>query len=211
MIFQLVQFLYWLALATWFGGALFITIASRIIFKTVQDNNPILPHVLSVNLEGQHGTLLAGTIMGNILTTFYRIEVGCCGVLIVTMAAQCFFIDVHDPAVMLPTIVRAALLIGAGAVVVYDWRYIWPRMWRYRQEFLDNADEPDKANPAKDQFDHFQKESVTLLAVLLFLLLGMVLFSGGAALNPAGRMLTPSRNATSSVLDRESAHGAAHG
>jgi hypothetical protein len=191
MTFQLVQILYWLALATWFGGALFLTIASRIIFKTVQESNPILPHVLSVNLEGQHGTLLAGTIMGNILTAFFRIEMGCAGALAVSLISECFFIDLHDPAVLAPTAVRAVLLIASGAVVLYDWRYIWPHMWRYRQEFLDHADEPEKANPAKDQFDRYQKMSVTLLEILLFLLLGMVLFSGGTSLNPVSRMLTP--------------------
>jgi len=191
MAFQLVQILYWLALATWFGGALFVAVASRIVFKTVQESNPILPHVLSVNLEGQHGTLLAGTIVGNILATFIRIELVCCVILIVSLAGQAFFIDLHDPAVMVPLLLRAALLIAAGLVVFYDWRFVWPRMWRYRQEFLDHADEPELANPAKDQFDRYQKESVTLLEILLFLLLGMVLFSGGASVIPASHPVVP--------------------
>ena len=59
-LFQLVQIVYWLALATWFGGVLFVAIAAPAVFRTVRENNPVLPHVLSVNLEGQHGTLLAG-------------------------------------------------------------------------------------------------------------------------------------------------------
>jgi hypothetical protein len=196
MAFQLVQIFYWLALATWFGGALFIAIASRVIFKTVEESNPILPQVLSVNLEGQHGTLLAGTIMGNILTSFIRIELGCCGVLAITLIGQAFLLDPHDQAVLLPLLLKALLLIAAGAVVVYDWRIVWPRMWAFRQQFLDHADEPETANPAKDQFDLYQKQSVMLLEILLFLLLGMVLFSGGSASVPT-HSITPSAHSES--------------
>src|ERR1700722_15692220 len=102
MAFQFVQILYWLALATWFGGALFFAVAPRVIFKTIHENEPILPHVLSVNLQGQHGTLLAGTIMGNILTTFFRIEVACCSALLIATAAQCIFIDMHNASLVAP-------------------------------------------------------------------------------------------------------------
>jgi hypothetical protein len=202
MIFQLVQILYWLALATWFGGAMFVTVASRVIFKTVQENKPILPHVLSVNLEGQHGTVLASTIMGNILATFIRVELGCCAVLLATLIAQLFLIDLRDPAELLPTILRGGLLIAAAGTVVYDWQVVWPRAWRYRQEFLDHADEPELANPAKDLFDRYQKESVTLLEIMLFLLLGMVLFSGGTILRPAHYAAPPaSGHGASSFVD----------
>src|SRR3954454_21167129 len=61
-LYQIVQIVYWLALATWFGGVLFVAISAPVILRTVRENNPILPHVLSVNLEGQHATLLAGSI-----------------------------------------------------------------------------------------------------------------------------------------------------
>ena len=49
---------------------------------------------------------------------------------------------------------------------------------RHRQEFIDHADEPEVANPAKDEFDRGQRRSVTLLMAVLFLLLGIILFSG---------------------------------
>ena len=63
---------------------------------------------------------------------------------------------------------------------MYDWRVLSPRIWRYRNEYIDNADNPDVANPAKEQFDRYHRESVTLLTVSLFLLLGIVLFSAGS-------------------------------
>jgi hypothetical protein len=90
------------------------------------------------------------------------------------------------------------LLIAAAVVVLCDWRLVWPRLWRYRQEFIDHADEPEKANPAKDKFDHYQRQSVKLLELLLFLLLGMVLFSVAASPTPVAHPVTP-----------ESAHAAA--
>src|SRR5271154_3062993 len=149
MALQFMQIFYWLALAAWFGGAMFIAVASRVIFKTVHEHNPILPQVLSVNLEGQHATLLAGTIMGKILASFVRIELGCCCVLAVMLAGQEFLLDLHNQAVLLSLLLKAGLLIASAAVIVYDWRVVWPRMWSYRQEFLDHADEPEVANPAK--------------------------------------------------------------
>jgi hypothetical protein len=184
VILVLVQIVYWLALATWFGGALFITFAWRIVFKSVQEANPILPHVLSVNLEGQHATLLAGTIVGNVLAAFLRVQIGCCCVLALTLAGQGLLTNMHDPTVFTSLVLRAILLIGAAGVVFYDWRVVWPKLWRYRQEFIDHADEPELANPAKDQFDFYQRQSVTLLEILLFLLLGMVLFSGATSVGP---------------------------
>jgi hypothetical protein len=204
MILQLVQIVYWLALATWFGSALFIAVACRVIFKTVQENNPVLPHVLSVNLEGQHGTLLAGTIVGNILAAFVRIELGCCALLILTLMGQAVLINLNDPAIFVPILLRAILLLAAGAIALYDWRFVWPRMWRYRQEFLDHADEPDVANPAKDEFDRYQRQSLTLLEILLFVLLGMVLFSGSASITPSRAPLLPATRSSQASLLHDS-------
>ena len=190
-LFQLVQIVYWLSLATWFGGALFIAIAYRVVFKTVDASKPILPDVLSVNLEGQHGTLLAGTIVGNILSTFIRIELGCAGAMLIALIAQALLIDPHDPTIYTSTLLPGILLLAAAAVAIFDWRVVWPRTWRFRQEFLDHADEPERANPAKDQFDRYQRLSVNLLQILLFLLLGMVLFSSASRPSARGTPINP--------------------
>ncbi len=177
MSFNIVQILYWLALSTWFGGVLFIAVAAPIIFRTVRDSNPILPTVLSVNLEGQHGTLLAGSIVANLLWMLTRIELVCAAVLLVTIAAQWFIIDLSR--FLFPSILRTAMYLAAVGIVLYNWRVLWPRIDRYRQEYIEHADEPEVANAAKEQFDRYHQESVTLLSVVLFLLLGMVLFSAG--------------------------------
>jgi len=168
--------LYWLALSTWFGGVLFIALSAPIIFKTVRDNKPILPHILSVNLEGQHGTLLAGSIVANLLQSLSRVQLICAAAVLVSLIAQ-FFLFRHDDSMLFALAVRVALFLAATAVVIFDYFFVWPLIWKSRQQYLDHADEPDIANPAKDEFDHQHRRSVSMLSAVLFLLLGMILFS----------------------------------
>jgi hypothetical protein len=172
-LFEFVQIFYWLALATWFGGVLFVAIAAPIIFRTVRDADPLLPSVLSVNLEGQHSTLLAGTIMANLLKMLTRVELICAAVVLVTMAVQ---LGKHwqDWSAAIP---RAVMFAIAVMLVIYDWRFVWPQIDQQRQRYIDHADEPDVANPARELFDKFQRESELLLKIVLAALLGVMAFS----------------------------------
>jgi hypothetical protein len=176
--FLCTQFFYWLALATWFGGVLFITIAAPIIFRTIGDSDPTLPTVLSVNLEGQHGTLLAGSIVANLLAMMARIQLACAAALAVTFIAHWLMLY-RVPGQLGLLIVRSILYFVAVVLLVYDWRVVFPRIYKYRQQYIDHADEPELANPAKEQFDRYHRESITILMLSLFALLGLVLFSAG--------------------------------
>jgi hypothetical protein len=173
MLFQVVQIVYWLALSTWFGGVLFVAMAAPVIFRIIRQNEPILPTVLSVNLENQHGTLLAGSIVAELLAMLLRAELVCAAAIFISMIAQ-WFLNYGN---QVGSFVRSALFLGATGLVVYDWRFVSPRIRKYRTEYIEHADEPELANPARDQFDRYHRESVTVLTILLFLLLGMVLFS----------------------------------
>src|SRR5437773_1384744 len=148
MLLRMIQTFYWLALATWFGGALIIAVGMRVIMQTVEESKPVLPHVLAVNLDGKHGTLLGGTIIRNLLAAFIWIELVCAGVLMATLLAQWGLMDRGNQPLLVSAILRTALLITAAGVVLYDWRLLSPRMWQSRQTFLDHADEPETANPA---------------------------------------------------------------
>ena len=53
-----------------------------------------------------------------------------------------------------------------AALVVYDTWFVWPRIQTFRQEYIDHADEPDVANPAKEQFDRYHQESVHIRNIL---------------------------------------------
>jgi hypothetical protein len=185
-LYQIVQIVYWLALATWFGGVLFVSISAPVILRTVRENNPILPHVLSVNLEGQHGTLLAGSIVADLLGRLWRVQMICGGAMLVALIGQFFLIDL-TAGNKTAAAVRAVLFLAAAAVAAYDGMVVWPRILKHRQEYLDHADEPELANPAKDRFDADHRLSVTLLMTLLFLLLGILLFSGNISPRPRER------------------------
>ena len=187
-LFQLVQIVYWLALATWFGGVLFVAMAVPAIFRTVGENHPVLPHVLSVNLEGQHGTLLAGSIVGALLARLAKIQLICGAALLLAIVAHFFLANLTGQN-RTAAIIRTALFFAAAAVSLYDGWLLWPQIWRHRQEFIDNADEPEVANPAKDLFDRGQRRSVALLMAVLFLLLGVILFSGN--ITPRGPSVAP--------------------
>jgi hypothetical protein len=189
-VFQVIQIIYWLALSTWFGGVLFVAVVAPIIFRTVEENHPVLPHVLSVNLEGQHSTLLGGAIVGQILQALGRIELTCSAVMLLTLIAQCFIIDLTNRWNFIAALLRISLYLLATTLVIYDWRVLGPRIWKYRQEFIDHADEPETANPAKEQFDRYHHESVTLLSILLLCLLGIVVFSAGISERTGSQTVT---------------------
>jgi hypothetical protein len=174
--FLLVQTFFWLALSTWFGGVLFVALAAPIIMRVTRESDLILPKVLSVNLENQHASLLAGEIVGGILKKLAGIQMGCAVVLFLTLLLQWFVMD-RRMENKLHAIIRACLFVGAVAILVYDRRAIWPRVWKYRQEYLDHADEPELANPAKEQFDRYHAESMWMVFIVLVLLSLMIVFS----------------------------------
>jgi len=185
--FQLVQTLYWLALSTWFGGVLFVAVAAPIIFRTVRESNPILPTVLSVNLENQHASLLAGGIVGNILKAMSRVQLGCAGVLLPVQVLQWLVMD-RSMGNTIHGLLRLVFFVAAMALVLYDRYVTWPKVWKYRQEYIDHADEPDVANPAKDQFDRYHNESMWMMFVVLILLSLIIVFS--TMISPAGIIRT---------------------
>jgi hypothetical protein len=200
MLFQLVQIVYWIALSTWFGAVMFIALSAPIIFRTVRENNPILTDVISVNLEGQHGTLLAGTIVANLIQRLLAVELICGGAILVTLILQPFVIDMSSGGGEHPlsssrgaAIVRSVFFVISAGIAIYDWLVVWPKVSKYRKEYIDHADEPETANPAKDNFDREQQRSLSLLTGRVAMLLAMILFS--ANITP------PATSATSSLTN----------
>jgi len=177
ILFMLVQTVYWIALSVWFGGLMFISIIWPIIYRTIAEADPTLPTVLSVNLEKSHGSLLAGNIVANILRLFSTIQLGCAGALLLTLLAQWGVMDLSQRN-MLHAIIRAVLFIAAATIAIYDRYTVWPKLMQHRQTYIDHADEPDIANPAKDQFDRYQAEEMRLLFFQIILLSLLMIFSG---------------------------------
>ena len=172
----LVQALYWLSLATWFGAVLLSAIAPPIILRITREADPTLPRVLSVNLDAQHSTLLASMIVGELLVTLFRLEAFCAAALLPALIAQWFYIERQGTAIVLPILV-SALFFAAVLFLIYAWRVVWPRVLRHRTKYIEHADDPDVANPELDQFDRYSHELFGLVRNLLFALMGMILFS----------------------------------
>ena len=177
ILFMLVQTVYWIALSVWFGGLLFVAIIWPIIFRTIAEADPTLPTVLSVNLEKSHGSLLAGNIVANILRLFSTIQLGCAAALLLMLLAQWGVMDLSQRN-KLHAIIRAVLFIAAATIVLYERYAVWPKIMQHRQTYIDHADEPDIANPAKDQFDRYQGEEMRLLFFQIILLSLLMIFSG---------------------------------
>jgi|SRR4051794_40831794 hypothetical protein len=176
LLFTIVQVLYWVALSAWFGSAFFVAIAAPIIMRTVREHQPVLPTVLSVNLEGQHGTLLGQTIIGELIGPLHRIGLIAAALLLVTLVAQWILVHPRNAEIVGPAL-RSALYVAAVTLLIYDWRVAWPRTWRIRQEYLDNADNPEIANAALDRFERATATTGLNLQIMVGLLLGILLFS----------------------------------
>ena len=175
-LFQIVQLVYWLALSTWFGGVLFIMLAAPIILRTVRENNPILTHVLSVNLDGQHSTLLAGNIVSSLVQRLLNVQIVCAALLLIALILHPFVLHLNESNRM-AAVARSALFIGAAAVMMFDWQVVWPKIRSNREQYIAHADEPEIANPALDRYDAEQRKSLTLVMISACLLGGMILFS----------------------------------
>src|SRR4051794_17156087 len=84
----LIDALYWLCLATWFGAVLFSAIAPPLIIRVIRDADPTLPRVLSVNLDLQHATLLAGTVISELMHMLFRVQAACAAALLPALIAK---------------------------------------------------------------------------------------------------------------------------
>ena len=155
---------------------MFSALAAPGVFRTVRENDPTLPTVLSVNLDGQHSTLLAGQIVMQFLRLLSRVGLVCGVVLFLSIVAQ-FVLIPSRGSNFINAVVRTALYLVCVAMTIYDWRVVSPKLVHFRQHYIDNADNPDIANDARDQFDKTQRESVNVLFVLTLALMGLILFS----------------------------------
>jgi len=177
----LIDALYWICLATWFGAVLFSAVAPPVTIRVIRGADPTLPRVLSVNLDHQHSTLLAGSVIAELLQLLFRIEAACAAAFLPVLVAKWFTVERSGPHLFVPLIVTALYVIGT-AFLLYGWRVVWPKVMLHRDTYIDNADDVDKAKAELDLFDRYSGETASIVRNLLAIVLGMILFS--AALVP---------------------------
>src|SRR5690349_8535675 len=102
--------------------------------RTARRHNPVLPSVLSVNLEGQHGTLLGGSIVGQIMGVLCPVGLACAGGALLGLIGQWVLLSqvprTGGRDLVLP-LIRTALYIAGLGLLIFHWRVIWPRVWKY--------------------------------------------------------------------------------
>lgn len=189
MVFQLVQAGYWMALSVWFGAAVFLAVAAGVIFRVLREQRPVLPQVLAVNLEDQHAVLLGSTVMAQLCRALGRTQMVMAAAVVLGTLLHLFIADTNGTN-FIAAMFRVVLAFVAAGVLVYDRLLVFPRVQSARQTYIDHADEPDVANPARDAFHRDQQLSLTLLMVQVAVLAGLILFS--SAITPASslRVLT---------------------
>lgn len=178
MAFDIVQMVYWLLLAAWFGLVLFGAMATPVIFRTIEEADPTLPTVLSVNLDGQHGALLSMTIANQVLARLAWVQFVCAGGLLVAIGAQWALLGGGGQQVVLGAL-RSALYLAAVGLLVYGWRVLWPRAAQQRRAYVDNADDPEVALPARDQLTKLYREAEVVQLAQATVLSALILFSAG--------------------------------
>jgi hypothetical protein len=184
-LFQFLQTVFWVGLSTWFGIGLFIAVAAPIIFRVTREHDPTLPLVLSVNLDQQHSTLLASSIVAKIMQTTTRLALVCAIAVLIGLLGHWLIVRPVGNGLMQAGI-RSALFLLATIVLVYDWRVVSPRLFAFRDTYIEQADNPEIANHAKDQFDRLSRENVNMLFLQTLLLLGLILFSANVSYTRIG-------------------------
>lgn len=184
-LFQFLQTIYWLGLSTWFGTGIFIAVAAPIIFRVTREHDPTLPLVLSVNLEQQHSTLLASSIVAKIMQTTTRLALVCVVLVAIGLLGQ-WLIARPSGNNLMQAGIRSGLFVLAAIVLVYDWRIVSPKLFAFRDTYIEQADNPEIANHARDEFERLSRENVNMLFLQTLLLLGLILFSANVSYTQIG-------------------------
>ncbi len=171
-----IAIVYWLALAGWFGSVLFVVASAATVHRVVEEADPTLPTVLSVNLEGRHAALLGGRIVGDLLGKLWTIEVVAIVMLALATVGEWLLVLRDDGNTLLP-MVRALLLVVASAAAVYGNKVLRARAEKHRARYVEVADEPEAAEESAEQFNRDQAEASSMLLLELGALAGLVLFA----------------------------------
>jgi hypothetical protein len=173
LLLQLIDTISWAALSTWFGGALFLAVASGVIFRVHRDADPTLPRVLSVNIDGDHASLLSAEVVSGIDRLYTLIGLVCAAVIVVAIVVR----SVAQPDGSASSLVQGLIVLLASIVTAYQGRSLRPRIERARLDYINHADDPEKCADARSRFNRFSREYLNVLMMLIALLLAAILFS----------------------------------
>lgn len=193
LLYQAVQILYWLVLSSWFGSLMFLALAAPIVFRTVRKLEVRSGLYTDPSLQDDQTSIVAGDIVGSILARLAQLQMMCAVALLPLMILQLLLINLAGPN-LIAALLRAVLWLILVVLLQYEWRSHYPRTWKLRQEFLNNADDPDVANPAREAFEREHRRSEQLFLVTICLLIGMVMLSANITPRPYAGVAAPQVN-----------------
>jgi hypothetical protein len=176
VIHQLVQTFYWAGLSTWFGAALFLMLATPIILRVLREEDPTLPRVLSVNLDSQHATLLALNLIGHLMQALTRVGLICAGAVLLGLISQALA-TTGSGAQVIRLIARTMLFLVGTGIALFEWLSLSRRVNHVRDQYIEYADDTDRAMKHRAVFERLHRQRMNLLFVLAASLLGLIFFS----------------------------------
>jgi len=198
MIYQLLTIVYWLVLSIWVGSTIYVACAAPVVFRVMRRREVRLPDLQSNALREEHGTLLAGEVVGALLGRVGQVHVICMVAALPLLVLQCLY--VRGSGEWLSMCVKIALYATASFMILRDWRKRFPATLEARAAYIENADDPEKGEQAKANFDAAHRSAERAYQVLLFVLLGLLLVSANP--NPRNTWLFERQQHSLSLPDK---------
>jgi hypothetical protein len=176
LVYQTVQIFYWLVLAIWLGGIVFLAIAAPVIFRTVRRLDVRSGKYTDPNLIDEQTAVVAGEVVGMLLARLGQVQMVCATALLPLMIAQLVVADMSGTNFM-AAILRFVLWAVAVGLLLYEWRSHYPRTWELRRRFLADAGDPEKADGSRAAFEREHRRSEQLFLAMICIVIGMVMLS----------------------------------
>lgn len=163
-------------MAGWFGSALFLILAHRTVFAVMRDQDPTLPKVLSVNIDGDHGVLLSIHLFTKLSRLMTALGIVCATMVACGLAGQIAFGERVGPR-FIEWIVRTGLFLASVGVVIYDRLAVTPKLSSAIASYIDQADDPEATRENREKVIRNYHEATAVLGALACTLGGLILFS----------------------------------
>ncbi|MBI3316889.1 MAG: DUF4149 domain-containing protein [Candidatus Omnitrophica bacterium] len=154
-IWNLIQWVHYLALSLWIGGIVFLACVAA----------PSIHHSMA-------SRAIAGEIVSKILARLNLIELGCCVILVLTSFSSYPFIQGYHS--MIWNLSLAFLFMGA--VTAFCTFYLSPRMQSLKQK-IPTLDTLSSTHAGKMEFDRLHRMYVKLMSLNLVLGMGALYLS----------------------------------
>jgi hypothetical protein len=181
-LYWLIETSYWAALSVWLGLTLSTLLRMPGLFRTMSEQDPTLPGVLSVNLDAQHATLLALRLIEDDLWLITRLGMVCAGVLVIGTTAH-MVLTTETASMMIRSVIRAVAILAAVALALIVWFVAAPSSRSARLQYIAAADDTETALPARQRLETAHRRQVAAVFALAMALLAAVVFSVPGAIS----------------------------